>query len=369
MKATLENFFIDFIKNKSATTQMKSFDNLYAEDLDTSSIKTDSKGVYEDDHYEQSASNGVTQFLQEFEEEEIENLKTRAIKNEPLGYLTNKMYSRLLQALRDEREFCKYSGMFTASIRADKAYTRILREYEDQRKQVVQKKLIEDNLIKIEQAESDLKNTREIFKKLRQNLIYRLEDKVEKLERKHLCQIQKYHDDWASPSKRRKYTKTSQEVRDLRAQSVKYVTAKRYDEFQMLEKRIKMLEAREQAAQQRALEADFNLGLKNIQDAQIEEVNAFKRANELEIAKLDADEQKACAVIETRIHNLKNAESTVRDIDKVWAKKKINYKPTLSLVKSPKLSQRAYIPINYTLNVSVPKTSSSARRKPDYNYI
>ena len=266
-------------------------------------------------------------------------LKVKAINDEPLGDLDEDTYEGLLFSLKEERNQLTENNYFEESKLINEAYQRVLKAYEEQKKKAAQKEAYKENRKRLKAAKKEYKETEEGFKRQEELLKQRLKEKMKRIEEKHQHQIDSYQAEWSSPSKMRKYSKSSSQLNALRIQARKLMNASRYDEAKAVTAEAEALQEQETLKQQRAMQNDYMVGLDTILANQKVELDTVKKSNDLEIGKLQNDKKIALEVCKKRISNIEAFTESTKDEEKVWSRKKMSFqRPTVLLSSTRSLS-------------------------------
>lgn len=317
-------FFNDIDDNKNSTNNTRTNTNRSTKNKRTDkNNKTDSKNNFQNNDKNENSNEGENasndnNIEGNTPEDELQRYKEIALSGGDFYDIPTELLSPLMRQLYDERASCLSQGLVNEAEVADNAI-HICRELmTDQAKLNAMNSRQQDINDKLIEAQNDLASLQETIERQERNLRIQLQKQVISLDARHQEEIENVTREWESPERARRYNRSSQQLRQLRAQAVKLLNAHRYDEMKVVERMADKLQADEVAASQQKWENDFNSVLRKLLGKHQTEKEKLKMAHSVQIGEYEAAKRFDLSVIQKRIQNLERELAEASDSEKVW---------------------------------------------------
>jgi hypothetical protein len=138
------------------------------------------------------------------------------------------------------------------------------------------------------------------------------------LKQKHEKEMLDFEESWQTPEKARIYSHASNQLMNLRAQSVRLLQARRYDDQRKAAKVAEILERNETEEHSRAMMKEYEDQMKSLEERQIQERDHLRMANEARLSLVGRSKEDEIQAVKRRIMNIEMEMVKVKDCERVW---------------------------------------------------
>ncbi|KAK8886061.1 hypothetical protein M9Y10_041521 [Tritrichomonas musculus] len=306
------------------TKKIREKNNDTSNDMNKEEIKSESlsqsinNGNSSENNNESNNNNNNNNEEEEEPKDDLQRYKEIAVSGGDFSDIPTELLSPLMRSLYEVRASYLSQGLVNEAEVVDNSI-HICRELmTDQAKIDAMNSRQQEINERLINAQNELAELEDTIERQERNMRLQLQKQVISLEAKHQEEIDKLTRDWESPEKARRYNRSSAQLRQLRAQSVKLLNAHRYDEMKVVERMADKLQADEVAAQQQQWENDFNTVLRKLLGRHQIEREKLKMAHNVQIGEYEAAKRFDLSVIQKRIQNLERELAESSDSERVW---------------------------------------------------
>jgi hypothetical protein len=169
----------------------------------------------------------------------------------------------------------------------------------------------------LEAAQHRLANLEQRYTARHQALLQANDNHLRQLADRHQRECDDFAISWSQPPRTRPYTRASNQLVNLRTQSILLMKARRYDDYRMAERALDTLEHTEAAERHWKMETEFGAQWKILEDKQNEELNRQKVSNESHLCAFTRARDRELFAARQRVLNLENEIKTLEESEKM----------------------------------------------------
>ena len=279
-------------------------------------------------------------------DESIEYWKARALADEDLSHCSSDILPLLVNELQEHLNLKLSLGLYHESEVAKKALARAKHENDTRKKDNAQHSLQRDYKERLNLARQDLKQFEDKSRQIEMRLDETYEKQKQELLEQQALDYQQLDDEWKSEARRRRYNRSSQQLRNLRVQIILLQNQYRFEEMKELEKRANMIEETETELNARLMESDYSQALKNLQTRHREALRILYRTYKNKKMEFISSRNSDLAVLKNKVKKLEIMVQDTSDPQKVW-----NHYHRFDTLKARSPKKRSSVPSKRKINV------------------
>ncbi|OHS94694.1 hypothetical protein TRFO_39138 [Tritrichomonas foetus] len=249
---------------------------------------------------------------------ELNKLKERAKKEEPLNGVSIEQFQELLYVLNAERKNFAREKRFKEGLR----YNKIINHVNDYylRAQKLENQSREKEILAEKKAifENDFTEFEKQSKELEKELIQKQKQQRETLLKNHQIELDELDGRWASDKKQRIYNRSTNHLIQLRRQMHFMLVQSRFAEAEEVQKLINLRTKEEMQNHHELMQKDFDEALIYLKNKQKNEVETFDEFARVALEKLRQDREKLKRGYLNKQLKLRMKEDIANDPDRLW---------------------------------------------------
>ena len=251
-------------------------------------------------------------------QEELEELKNKAINFEPLDDLTDDQYEALIRHLAEERRDNAFNNNFAYSEKLNEVIEYVTECQTDQRKYALQQSKYDDYFQQMERVQSELERFDQETSMLEKKLKSDLETQQRRIEANQERELDRHSAQWTSDAKRKQYNHASSRLLFLRKQFQQLVVQCRFKEASAIKSEIQKLELAEQQEAIKVMQHKYDESLKKIETRHADELQFFKTRADIQLKQLKQNRAKLRIALQNKESKLRKMEERIKDVEKLW---------------------------------------------------
>lgn len=267
--------------------------------------------------------------------DDIDTLVEKLLNGEETSIVDDEMVPSCIMQLQQIRDEKLFSHEIDVAKRADQCVVELTQRHTKLIKQQAQQNRERSYQERLEIAEVDLKKLEQRIDRTRKYIQNRHKTQLEKLKERQSQEIDELYERWQSPVQTRKYSHCSAKLKSLRAQSVRLMSMRNYDDLAYNDKLIAQLEEQEALDNAREMQMELENQYKLLLTKQKNDIEALEIAYYMRESSLEKDAIFELETAKRRIKGLERAIEESKDPDKVWALYHRNDKPPQSRASTP----------------------------------
>lgn len=268
-------------------------------------------------------------------EDDLDTLVEKLLNGEDPDIIEDEMVPSCIMQLQQIRDEKLYSHEIDVAKRADICVCSLQQRYTKIVKTQAQQNRERSYQERLEIAEKDYKKLQQRIDRARSYIQNRHKTQLEKLKQTHAQDVDDLYQRWQSPVQTRKYSHCSTKLKTLRAQSIRLMSMRNYDDLAYNDKVIAQLEEQESLEQAREMQIEFENQYKLLLVKQKNEVEALEMAYYMRESSLNKDADFELETAKKRIKALERSIEESKDPEKVWSLYHRNDKQPQSRASTP----------------------------------
>lgn len=249
---------------------------------------------------------------------ELQKLKERAKKEEPLLNVTTDQFEELLYILNQEKKAFARDHRYKDGYKCNNTIAHVTKYYD------IAKKKENQNIAREEFNELNSKFVQSLkdfdteTKELEKELLNTQKDRRTKLQNSLEEELNEFDAHWNSAKKQRVYNRSTNNLNVLRRQLSLLLVESRFKEAEAVQKQVNQRTKVEEVDHHELMQSDHDTSLKLLKEKQIREMISFEEDCTFEMEKFRQDRTKLRQGYLNRQLMLKTKEDIISDPDKLW---------------------------------------------------
>lgn len=249
---------------------------------------------------------------------ELQKLKEKAKKEEPLTNVSTEQFEELLYILNQEKKAYARDHRYKEGYKCNSMISHVNKYYDLAKKRENQAIAQEEMKEKTNQFTDSLKEFDNETKQLEKELLNKQKERRTKLQNLLEEEKNEFSSHWNSEKKQRVYNRSTNNLNVLRRQLNFLLVDSRFKDAESVQKQVNERTKIEQIDHFQLMQSDHDNSLKLLEEKQARELEGFEEDCIFEMQKFKEDRTKLRQAYLNRQLKLKTKEEIVADPEKLW---------------------------------------------------
>lgn len=250
--------------------------------------------------------------------DEVSSVAESLLNEEPVADDNPAVIAETVTVLEDRRDALVMSGNFMESLRLQRAVDRAKDVHLKSMKKDAQTKYLNEIIQKRAGVEQAYDKCMDRIRRDEEELERRGDEYAKTVKARQAKEIEDHDVLWQSEAVRRRYNRTSNELRRMRLQQERLMKARRYDEAEEIAKMAAVRERDECQESYRLMVRDYQLSRQQLEARHGADMDDVDSRIEMRRREFDYTTGKATKRYSVRMDCLKNEEESGQDSERIW---------------------------------------------------